>query len=104
MKYAIYAGLGGSFGGANYQFSGDFDTEEDALGTARIMAIEEYESYEGNYGLPNWEEVKEELIESYGPDEEVSDGDVQEVYLNYIDGWIDYYVEEVSDEEDENDE
>ena len=30
MKYNIYAGLGGSFGGATYQGTGDFKSREAA--------------------------------------------------------------------------
>lgn len=56
MKYKIYAGLGGSFGGATYQYIDDFSTEEDALDTAYLLAVQEYESYEGLHGLPSWEE------------------------------------------------
>ena len=28
MKYAIFAGLGGSFGGATFQYVDDFDSED----------------------------------------------------------------------------
>lgn len=40
MKYKIYAGLGGSFGGATYQYTDEFRTEEDALDTAYLLAVQ----------------------------------------------------------------
>ena len=40
MKYKIYAGLGGSFGGATFQYVDDFNTEEDALDTAYLLAVQ----------------------------------------------------------------
>lgn len=95
MKYKIYAGLGGSFGGATYQYTEDFDTEEEALDVAYDCAVQEYESYEGLYGLPSWEDVRDELSEVYGLDEEPSEDDIREVYLDHRDNWLDYKVERV---------
>ena len=51
MKYAIFAGLNGGFGGATFQYVDDFDSEDEALGAAHDKAVEEYESYEGCHGL-----------------------------------------------------
>ena len=42
MKYAIFAGLSGGFGGATFQYVDDFYSEYEALATARNMAIGEY--------------------------------------------------------------
>lgn len=95
MKYKIYAGLGGSFGGATYQYTEDFDTEEEALDAAYDCAVQEYESYEGLYGLPSWEDVRDELSEAYGLDDEPSEDDIREVYLDHRDNWLDYKVERV---------
>lgn len=95
MKYKIYAGLGGSFGGATYQYTEDFDTEEEALDVAYDFAVQEYESYEGLYGLPSWEDARDELSKAYGPDEEPSEDDIREVYLDHRDNWLDYKVERV---------
>lgn len=39
MKYAIFAGLNGSFGGATFQYVDDFNTEEAALDTAYLLAV-----------------------------------------------------------------
>lgn len=95
MKYAIFAGLNGGFGGATFQYVDDFNTEEDALDTAYLLAVQEYESYEGLHGLPSWEDVRDELRDSYGLDEEPSDDDINEVYLDYRNNWLDYKVEKV---------
>ena len=54
MKYAIYAGLNGGFGGATFQYVDDFDSEYEALDAAYDKAVEEYESYEGCHGLMDW--------------------------------------------------
>jgi len=43
MRYNIYAGLGGSFGGATYQGTGDFNSIESAEEMAYQCAVEEYE-------------------------------------------------------------
>lgn len=92
MKYAIFAGLSGGFGGATFQYADDFDSKDEALVTARNMAIGEYESYEGCHGLMNWEDVRDDLRESFG--EEPGEDDVRERYIEEIESWIDYRVEE----------
>lgn len=98
MEYKIYAGLGGGFGGATYQYTDDFRTEEDALDVAYLLAVQEYESHEGICGLPSWEDVRDELSDSYCPDEEPSDDDIYELYLECRDNWLDYKVERVEEE------
>lgn len=50
-KYNLYAGLGGGFGGYQYHCTEDYDSREDAEETARELAIEEYQSYEGMHGI-----------------------------------------------------
>ena len=60
-KYNIYAGLGGSFGGANYKFTTEANSLEEATDIAYQVAVEEYEGYEGFYGLKTWIDCAEEL-------------------------------------------
>ena len=91
MKFEIFAGLSGGFGGAQSLGVFDFDNEDEALQAARNAAIEEYESYEGCHGILSWEECKEDLIESFG----ITEDDVDMAYLEEIESWIEYYVEEV---------
>lgn len=90
-RYAIYAGMGGSFGGANLQTIDDFNSREEADELAYQMALEEYKQYEGSHGILNWFECREDLLDSF-PDMEVDDEDVDMRYLEEVESWIDYYV------------
>ena len=86
-KYEIFAGLSGSFGGAQHQGTYRFDNEDAALEYAYQAAVTEYESYGGLHGLMNKEMYLEDNpddpnLECY---EEVVEEDMQ--------SWIEYYVE-----------
>ena len=98
MKYAIFAGLSGGFGGATFQYVDNFDSEYEALDAAYDKAVEEYESYEGCHGLMDWEDVRNDLRESFG--EEPGEEDVRERYIEEVESWIDYRVEEDEEGED----
>ena len=98
MKYAIFAGLNGSFGGATFQYVDDFNSEEEALNTAYDKAVEVYESYEGCHGLMDLEDVRNDLRESFG--EEPGEDDVRERYLEEVESWLDYGVEEYEEGKD----
>lgn len=93
MKFKIYAGLGGGFGGANYVETIEANTREEAEEYARQCAIDDYESYEGSHGILSRDDVFEDLIESFG--EEPLEEDVDLRYMEEVEGWITYYVEEV---------
>lgn len=93
MKFEIYAGLGGGFGGANYVETIEANTREEAEEYARQCAIDDYESYEGSHGILSRDDVFEDLIESFG--EEPLEEDVDLRYTEEVEGWITYYVEEV---------
>ena len=62
-QYNIYAGLGGSFGGAHYQFTTLCETRDEAEGEAFESACEEYEQYGGLHGLPGWEDAIGYVVE-----------------------------------------
>lgn len=63
MKYKIYAGLSGGFGGATYQKTEDYSSMDEALEDAYNLAVEEYQSYEGCHGIMSWDDaVKISLI------------------------------------------
>lgn len=98
MKYAIYAGLNGGFGGAIFQYVDDFDNEDEALGAAHDKAVEEYESYEGCHGIMDLEDVRDDLRESFGeePDEDV----IMKRYIEEVESWIDYRVEKYEEDKD----
>lgn len=93
MKFEIYAGLGGGFGGASYIETIEANTREEAEEYARQCAIDDYESYEGSHGILSRDDVFEDLIESFG--EEPLEEDVDLRYMEEVEGWITYYVEEV---------
>ena len=95
--YKIYAGLGGGFGGANYEGTHEFDTQDEALKYAYHAAVECYQSYEGNYGVLDWEECKEACIESGW---NYDDDTVDDYYLEEIESWIDYYVDSAEGPDD----
>lgn len=106
-RYKLYAGLNGEFGGANYHSTEEFKDEEDANMAAYELACENYESYGGMHGLFNRGEFIQELEDS---DElqTLSDDELEELISeeeeNDRENWIDYYVEEETDEnKDDND-
>ena len=92
MKFEIYAGLGGGFGGASYIETIEANTREEAEEYARQYAIDDYESYE-EYGILSRDDVYEDLIESFG--EEPLEEDVDLKYMEKVEEWITYYVKEV---------
>lgn len=91
MVYNIYAGLGGGFGGAEFYSSEDFSSEEDAVEYARDVAIQEYQSYEGCHGIYGLRDIQEEY-QDFGLDDDFTNEELEEVYLEEIESWIEYYV------------
>lgn len=92
MKYNLYAGLGGGFGGANLVFKGaEYNDIEEATEAAYEYAVEEYQSYEGYHGLTSYNDIKENP-EEYGLDENPEAEDVDEVYTEEVENWIEYYA------------
>ena len=88
--YKIYAGLGGGFGGASYEGTYEFESQDEALEYAYQTAIEYYQSYEGNNGILSWDECKEACLEAGWGDD---DGTVDDYYNDEVESWIDYYVD-----------
>jgi len=86
-QFKIYAGLGGSFGGATYQGTFEFKDEDEACLEAFSMACELYESYSGAIGS----RCVDDIIEDDGVDEEVA----CEIYSEERESWLSYYVTEV---------
>ena len=83
-KYNIYAGLGGSFGGASFITTEEFEDVNDAYEYAYECAVEIYESYTGYHGLRTVEDIMEE--------EEVDESEAIEIYQEEMESWIDYYA------------
>ena len=99
MRYNIYAGLGGSFGGATYQGTGDFNSIESAEEMAYRCAVEEYEMYEGLHGIRSWSDIADEEGLDYEEDED----EINEMYNDEKESWMEYYavLTEEDDLEDE---
>lgn len=95
MKYNIYVGLSGGFGGATYQGTEDFDNIDEATDVAYQLACEEYDAHAGSYGLRSWGDIaaEEDL------DEEDDELEIDEIYTEEREDWIEYYA--VLTEEDE---
>lgn len=86
-KYNIYAGLGGSFGGAYLIDIIEAESLRVAEEYAYETAIGIYESYEGMYGLRTVQDIMEE--------EDMEEDDALEVYTEEMENWLDYWAEEV---------
>jgi hypothetical protein len=85
MKYKIFAGLGGGFGGANYVETVNCNDEEEATSIAYEHACEEYDGYSGLHGLRDIDQIMEE--------EQVNEEEAEEIYREDRESWLDYYVE-----------
>ena len=96
QKFNIYAGLGGSFGGASYQGTGDFKSFADAENEAYQLAVEEYESYSGCHGLLSWGDVADENGLDYTEDS----AEIDELYIEEMESWLDYYAVLADEDED----
>lgn len=95
MKYNIYAGLVGGFGGAEYQGTDEFDNMDDAVDVAYQIAAEMYDERVGCYGLRSLEDI---AIEE-GLDEEEDELEIESIYIEERESWIEYYA--ILTEEDE---
>jgi hypothetical protein len=95
MKYNIYAGLGGGFGGARLVAEAEeFENRAAAENYAYECALEDYQSYEGYHGIVSYGDIWENP-EDYGLEEGYTEEDVEEIYQEEVESWITYYVEEV---------
>lgn len=103
--YNIYAGLGGSFGGATYKGTIKDSSIIEASDIAYEIAVEEYESYGELYGLKDWDACVEEFCEEEGLEHcsetecEYAD-EINDKYENAIEDWISYYAILKEDDED----
>lgn len=106
-QYNIYAGLGGSFGGDSYQYTGLYENDDEAWRDAYHQAVAEYESYEGLHGIKDWVDCFEEFCENEGiePTEDNQNkysNEIDIVYQEEVESWIEYHA--VLTEEDDIDE
>lgn len=94
-QFEVYAGLGGGFGGAKYIETVEVANEEEASQIAYEYAVEEYESYEGLYGLVSYGDIVDNP-EEYGLDEDCQNEEyLWEAYEEERSTWLNYYVKEV---------
>lgn len=93
-KFKLFAGMGGSFGGAQPCGVYEYDNLQQAEEAAYELAVEEYQSYEGLHGIPSYEDVRNDYIETYG-DEDPDEDLIQEYYEEEMSNWIVYYAREV---------
>ena len=73
----------------------EFKSEEDARDAARIIAIDDYESFEGYLGVPDIGDIMDDM-EGYGLDRNATEDDCWDVYYEQREGWLDYWIEEAS--------
>ena len=95
MRYNIYAGLSGSFGGAQYVGTLD-STLDEAESAAYEYVVEEYESYGGMHGLLTWNDIAEE--NELDPEKDIYE--IDDLYLQEVEDWIDYYVVPLDEDEE----
>jgi len=106
--FKIYAGMGGGFGGATYQYTEEFETEEQAMSAAYACACEFYDSQEGCGcdGYPEFLEEAEQNLDEADYEDESDYGVALEEYANELsaearESWIDYHVEETDSMEEQ---
>lgn len=100
-EYNIYAGLGGGFGGAKYQYTSLYESPEEASEEAYQAASEEYESYKGYHGLLTYEEALEVAMDANpGKSEEELQGYIDELFEEDKESWIEYYAVLTSEDTD----
>lgn len=76
-------------------------TENDAMDEARILAIEDYESFEGYHGIPDIDDIMDDP-EEYGLDADAAGDDCWNVYYEQREDWLGYWVEEASGPDDKD--
>lgn len=87
-QYKIYAGLSSGFGGAEYQYTDNFEDIEDAEIAAWKAACDEYDSYLGtDDGLRTVDQIMEDESCDY---EEAFD-----IFCEERESWLDYWAEEI---------
>ena len=89
MKFKIFYGLGGGFGGANNEEIIECDSLGQAEQEAYSACCEYYESYVGMYGLRGIDEIKEE--------DGVEDDEAWDIFNDERESWLDYRAEEIKE-------
>lgn len=87
--YQIRAGLGGGFGGCESHdwIDSEAPDEETAEKEAYELAVEEYDSYAGLYGLRSIQDIMEE--------EDIDEVEAEEIYQEEMEAWLTYEIREI---------
>lgn len=97
-RFEIHAGLGGGFGGAQFQYYFECADEDMAMDVAFEEACEQYEGYDGMHGISSVEDILQEHNENVeeGEDwEELTEEDADLMWREERESWLDYHVVEV---------
>lgn len=89
--YKIYAGLGGGFGGAEYLWTDEYTSEDEAVECAYSQACELYYDYQG---------FDREIALEDNPS--LTEDELSEMESEDLETWIDYYVIETDSIDDED--
>ena len=113
MLYNIYAGLGGGFGGIEYKGTRDCCNYDDAIETAKELAVEEYGCYEEIGKVESWDDIaidylideniinNEDEFDTYELSEE-DEENITQLYIDNIELWVDYYAIKTSEDDNTN--
>lgn len=97
--YRLYINSVG--GGTECDGPREYNSKNEAVDEARLMAIDDYESFEGYHGIPDIGDIME-YMEEYGLDSDASEDDCWDVYYEQRESWIDYWVVEASGPNDKD--
>ena len=89
--YKIYAGLGGGFGGAEYLWTDEYTSEDEAVECAYNQACELYYDYQ---------EFNREIALEDNPS--LTEDELSEMESEDLETWVDYYVIETDSIDDED--
>lgn len=94
MKFRIFAGLGGGFGGADEHGVYEFDSDDEAMEFAYEKACEEYDSYDGMHGLRSVKDIMEE--------DDLDEASAESQWRDERESWLSYHVEPVDEKKESN--
>lgn len=87
-KFNIWCGMGGGFNNVTFRGTYEYADEAEAYRDAWALALEDYQGYEGSHGILSWEEVKQDIMDSWPEEGEPSDEEVDDAYCEAVDGWV----------------
>ena len=86
-------------GGVECEGPRKYTGEHDATVDAYLLAVEDYESFEGYHGIPSVDNIMDEK-EDYGLASDASEDECWEAYYEERQSWLDYWVEEANGPDD----